>query len=86
MFIFNFKQVIFMSKLVERLAKELSSARDNHELVNVNFFLGDERNITQEQLAEEALKGLSQIKFGATQKVQSVDSNIHKLTIEEFLR
>ena len=75
-----------MSKLVERLAKELSSARDNHELVNVKFFLGDERNITQEQLAEEALKGLSQIKFGTTQKVQSVDSDIHKLTIEEFLR
>lgn len=60
-----------MSEQVKRLAKELSSARDGHELVNVNFFLGDKRNITHEQLAEEALKGLSQIKFSTTHKDES---------------
>ena len=75
-----------MSKLVERLSKELSSAKDNHKLVNVKFFLGDARNITQEQLAEEALKALSQVKLGNTKKVESVDSNNHKVTIEEFLK
>lgn len=75
-----------MSKLVERLAKELSSAMDNHELIDVKFFLGDDRNITQERLVEEAANGLTQIRFGNAEKIDSVDNKLNKLTVEQFLR
>lgn len=75
-----------MSKLVERLAKELSSARDNFEFIDVKFFLGDDRNITQEKLVEEAANGLAQIRFGNADKVELVDNKVNKLTVEQFLK
>lgn len=70
---------------VERLVKELSSL-ENHQLLDVKFFLGNERNITQKSLLEEAAKGLSQIRFGNADKIDFVDHKVRKLTIEQFLK
>lgn len=75
-----------MSKLVERLAKELSAIRGNSKLIDVKFFLGDDRNIAQEKLVEEAANGFAQIRFGNADEVELVDNNVHKLTVEQFLR
>jgi hypothetical protein len=74
-----------MSKSVDRLTKELSSMKDNHELKDIKFFLGDDRNIAQKELVDEAANGLSQIRFGNSEEVKCVDNKVNKLTVEQFI-
>lgn len=67
----------------DRLVKSLS--KDGFDLVNVKFFQGDNRDITQEALCREAANALQQVKFGAKQK-SCIDGDIKKVSLEEFLK
>lgn len=67
----------------ERLMKSLSM--DGFDLSNIKFFLGDDRNVTQDALCQEAANALQQIKFGASKK-NSIDGDIKKVSLEKFLK
>lgn len=75
-----------MTKQLAVLIQELATDSSVRELVNVNFFAGDnDATITQEQLITEAVCGLSQIKQGVAKPVLTVDNKNRQRTVEEFL-
>jgi hypothetical protein len=61
---------------LQEALKILSTPRDGFELCDVKFFLGDKRNITQEELAIEAAKGVLELNKGKLKAVASVDGDI----------
>jgi hypothetical protein len=64
----------------------LSSSKDgNFELLNVKFFLGDSRNISQDDLLKEAAKGVHMVKSGASQKVEHLDNHLAKTPLSGLL-
>lgn len=75
-----------MTKQLAALIQEFATDDGNCELVNVNFFVGDNgATVTQEQLITEAVYGLSQIKQGTAKQVLTVDDNNRQRTVEGFL-
>ncbi len=54
--------------------KIISSTGDNCELADVKFFLGHDRNVTQEELLSEAAKGVSMLIEGKLPAVESLNS------------
>ena len=69
----------------ERLIKALT--REEAEcLIDIKFFLGSNRDITQADLCRETKKAVDQISRGQISAVGQLDSNIKKISIEKFLR
>lgn len=70
----------------DRLVHALSAGKDGAELVNVKFFLGDRRNVTQEEICAQAANALTQVNLGMVKPLTSVDCEIGVISISQFLR
>lgn len=70
----------------ERLIRALSSGREGMTLENVKFFLGNNRNITQEALCNEAANALAQVSLGQVKHRSSIDGDLPKNSVEQFLK
>lgn len=69
----------------DRLIQALFSDK-GQELQNIKFFMGDNRNTTEEELCREANHALAQVRLGAVSPKRSVDGNIKKTKIGDFLK
>ncbi len=64
----------------------VSLGSDNElELINVKFFLGKDRNVTQEQLCLEASKAVKQIHEGKSKIIDNIDKDIEVQPLEKLL-
>lgn len=59
-----------------RIWDVVSSLRVDASLVNIKFFLGSERNITQADLCEASAHALRQIQLGAVVPVAAFDKDM----------
>jgi hypothetical protein len=51
----------------------LSSVGEQSELCDVKFFMGDDRNVTQEEMLSEAAKGMDLLNQGKLEPVTSLN-------------
>lgn len=56
----------------------ISSTGDNCELADVKFFLGHDRNVTQEELLNEAAKGVQLLNEGKLPAIESLNGDDFK--------
>lgn len=68
----------------DRLVKSLT--KDGFDLVNVKFFQGDDRTVTQEEFCKEAANVQQQIAMGIVKKTSSIDGDIEKVSLKTFLK
>ena len=69
----------------ERFLEAVSAVNDGETLTNVKFFLGSDRNITQEDLFRESANAMRQVALGAVKAVACIDSDIPLVSITKFL-
>ena len=70
--------------LLKLLEIKIIKSEKNEKCFKINFFLGNKLK-SKRQLLREALKGLWQIKKGNAKQILSIDKNLKKTTIKEFL-
>lgn len=71
-----------MENAATALHRSLSTLVDGCELVNIKFFLGDNRNITADELCQEASKAVTQIRFGQAKKISDIDCGLLTFPID----
>lgn len=74
-----------MNDAVKQLHDSLTALGGGCELVNVKFFLGRNRNVTQEQLCVEGKKAVDQILNKTSTKLENIDANVPTRKLSEFL-
>lgn len=70
----------------ERMLNALFSGREGRKVEDVKFFLGDDRNVTDEEICREFNKAHSQVTTGAVQARDSLDGGITKNSIDDFIK
>ena len=70
----------------KRFFRALFSGEEGAKISDVKFFLGDERNITQEEIYREAGKALIQEQLGTAEVLSGPDKEeVERVHIERFL-
>jgi hypothetical protein len=67
----------------ERMLDALFSD-EKRATVNVKFFLGDDRNISEEDLCREVNGALAQLALRETATVDTIDAGIQQVTLGAF--
>lgn len=60
--------------------------REGEKVVNIKFFMGDEREVAHEDMCKEAANALRQISLGASKKLESIDGHLPVTNLTEFLK
>lgn len=68
-----------------RFFRALFSGEKGDQIKDVKFFLGDARNISQEDVYRVAADALMQRKLGHVKPVSSIDGNIERISVDDFL-
>lgn len=69
----------------ERLLGTLFSEKEGRSVTNVKFFLGDDRNVSEEELCREANIALEQERMGLAVPKPSLDAGLPRATVAKFL-
>ncbi|MGD9744357.1 MAG: hypothetical protein AB7V53_17070 [Dongiaceae bacterium] len=56
------------------------------ETVDVKFFLGENRNITEDELCDQISHAWNQVKLGVVSSRNSIDGDCARNTVEKFLK
>lgn len=68
----------------ERMLNALFPAK-GEGATNVKFFLGDDRNVTEEELAREFNQALEQEKLKTAKRSDTLDKNIARARVADFI-
>ncbi len=71
---------------VKNILDTLSSSIEGHNLLDVKFFAGKNREVTQEKFCEEANKSLTQFHLGQVEPKKSIDGHLKVVSINDFLK
>jgi hypothetical protein len=79
-------EVVMGATEKKRMLNALFPGRDGEaDVTNVKFFLGDDRNISEEDLCREFSQALEQERIGVAKRSTTVDGSLERVTIDRFL-
>ncbi len=70
---------------IENILGNLSSSIDGFDLVDVKFFVGSRRDVTQEEFCAEAEKAVAQFSSGEAKAKVSIDGHLDTVSIHDFI-
>ena len=67
------------------VSQAFTNSHEGHDLVNVKFFLGDDRNITQDQLTHAAEHFISQMRLNESVDITTIDVHLKSNKISDLI-
>ncbi len=70
----------------DRNVHAISTGIEGHDLVNVKFFMGTRRDVTQDELCREAAQAHTQVIVGKAKAKPSIDGDMVTVSIDKFVQ
>lgn len=70
----------------DRLAEVLFSPSENRRVLDVKFFLGDDRNVTEEDIYLEANSAERQLRLKSITPTASIDRTAARVSLTAFVK